>query len=402
MVRQLASARACLLKLAIFISLVNSLWLNTAFAQEWQQIPSQQGRLKPQPDKDQSAQQANKSPPTIYKSGEGALTGAFGIDFDLPLKAQYIKKHLGWVKVKKLPSKLVYFGTVKPFDLKSYLISPPIIPPLLREQNVEYQVYVDFAEKPLWIIARYIPNMDKVIDILTRKYGALGDLTSRKILFALGNRQIHIDRGGSRGTLTYLDMANFKQYLTIRNLKIRRKYNELERKYLNPRERLIMDLADQMVALRQDMKHAMGITFGQRVGFRASPDQYSLYNPAKPFTGMGKGTYRIMVNPKLIPISVHFELTGNEADLLNSKQLLDHALEIAFGGFLKRTPKHSVLSLQGNSIAVLIRKGRMRLTVVDSAENKAYSERLRDIELAAQLAETIRQRKAEIKFEKGF
>jgi hypothetical protein len=77
-------------------------------------------------------------------------------------------------------------------------------------------------------------------------------------------------------------------------------------------------------------------------------------------------------------------------------------MELAFAGFLKQTPRHTVLSFKQHAYSLLIRDGKFNFTVHDRVENTARNNRVKQARIAAaeakkeleRLAELERQRQA--------
>ncbi len=380
-----------------------------AAGEEWQEISGDQRRLKkPMVPPPAIAPEDDIVESGIYVAGEGEITGAFGILFDEKLPLDSIITDLGWQNLSKLPAGLSYRGTVKPFNLPTCTIKPPAIPSVLRSKNVEYQVFLDFDDKPIWIVARMVPEIDKVILLLRRKYGEPVFQTETDMKFIKGSNQIRVSKQGSVGEINYLAFDSFNEYLEIRNRHLRKKYANPDRHLLNPEEMRIMVLTDEFMKLRQNLNRGFGINFDKRVGFLARPDQLVTFTPPEPMRGFEDGTYKIMVNPDLKPVSLRIEVEGTRPALTKQKWIVDHALDIAFGGFLKHTERHTVLSLQGNSISVLVRKDKLILSVIDSSENNKYNQRLKARQLEEELAireqkrlVAMKKRQKEIDQEKG-
>jgi hypothetical protein len=103
-----------------------------------------------------------------------------------------------------------------------------------------------------------------------------------------------------------------------------------------------------------------------------------------------------MVSPDLMPIALRYELSGNEAQLTKTKQELELAMELAFAGFLKQTPTHTVLTFKQQAYSLLIRNGKFQFTVHDRQENADRNKRHKLEQIAEAEAEKERQRLAEL------
>jgi len=132
------------------------------------------------------------------------------------------------------------------------------------------------------------------------------------------------------------------------------------------------------------------LPFGKRIGFRATPEEFVAFDDAIPLTGFNSGKYRIMVSPDLMPIALRYEFSGDDAKLEEIKQELEFAMELAFAGFIKQTPKHTVLTFKHQAYSLLIRNGKFQFTVHDREENAALNKRNKLARIAAAEAEKAR------------
>ncbi|MCB1644193.1 MAG: hypothetical protein KDI36_02005 [Pseudomonadales bacterium] len=366
-------------------------------AGEWEEIPETEYRIRA-PVADKST--AQHLPPDVYQRGDGEITGAFGFEFGQLPDPAFITGRPGWIEPGELPEDFTYFGFEKPLKMNALQLVPPLVPVLFKGMTVSYRCFTDFHGYPVWIEAQTSHKLPDLVEILSRKYGKPTIQAPDILTFTDGTDLIRLDAGKGKTLLSYFDTEGLGNYLKARNLSLRRKY-EGERGALTPSEQEILALADQLTNLRKNIDAGFGIPFKQRIHFRAKPDQYVPFDPPQPIKGLGAAVYKIMVSPDLIPIMIRMEIYGKEPYLQSRKVLLDQALDLAFGGFLKNSAMHTVVSLQGNSISVLIRGETLSLTLLDGYENKLANERSREREAEQRRQAQTAQRRTEIKAERG-
>jgi len=326
----------------------------------------------------------------IYSPGMGEISGAFGIKFEDELPKSTIIRHLGWNEISSLPEGLTFTVVDTVLDLPTFHIKPPAIPGLFANKNIVYRAFLDFEGQPLWVQAKGIPNIKEVKTVLKRKYGEPDSESNQGILFYRGGKALHFSHKRNRGTLDYYDVDAFQKYLNRRQTSLSKKNKEHNRLRLSETEQKIFTIAEQLRLLRQSSGAVFGIDFKQRIGFLAKPDEYvDLVDPV-PFKGITGGAYKIMVSPDLMPIILRYEVGGSKLEMRQLKVIFDQALKLEYGGFLKKTSKHSVISFRDISISVLIRSGKLSFSVLNSKENKLYNKRVKKKLLAEREAEAFR------------
>lgn len=340
---------------------------------------------------------AEDSVTTAYAPVEALIEGAFGITFGQVLEMSIVAGEPVWINAPTLPAGFSYAGEIKPLAMLAYAVAPPQLPVLLTAGAHTYECYVDATRQPFWVRAGIVGQMAEILAILTRKYGAPEVLADGRQRFDGGANFILASTvDNATGTLDYVFAAGLKAYLGAHNKSLRHLHRDADRSQLTPGEQQVIGLADQFTRIRKKDKPAFGLPFSQRVGFRASPGEAVAFEPPLPIEGLGPGDYSVTVSSRLWPTSTSFSQVGSGAKLAETKALIDQALLLAFGGFLKQTSKHSVISLQGVSISVLIRDGRLTLSVHDSLEiaRALYERKAAEKVVALAAAEAERQRQA--------
>jgi len=395
--------------LSYFLLLVIS---TTLIAADWKDVPKGKKRLKsaeflnpvktesdPEaikpvevaPD-DSSKEQRQKEldlKDGLYTSGMGEISGAFGIDFGEALPKSVIVKDLGWKEISNLPNSLSYIVD-KVLDIPTFHIKPPAIPRLLANKNIAYRAFLGFENQPLWLQAKSIPNIKEVIAVLKRKYGEPNSESNQQLVFKREGKVLYFSHKRNRGTLDYYDLVSFQDYLDRRKVSLRSKYKEPERLRLSQTEKNIFTVADQLEISRKLSGSIFGVDFDKRVGFLAKPDEYVTLAGAIPFKEFAGGTYKIMVSPDLMPIMLQYETNVSLSQIGKQKAIFDQALELVYGGFLKKTSKHTVITFRGISISVLIRSGKLSFTVLNNTENKLHNARVKTRRITEREAEAAR------------
>jgi hypothetical protein len=329
--------------------------------------------------------------------GNALITGAFGMAFDLPLDPQLILGPPEWLAPPPLPAGQIYKPSIatKPFLISAVQVQPAVLPKLLAEAKHEYRCYVDFDDKPLWIVAQISRDMTEIVAILTRRYGEPTPLDNGQQKFGESEKIIRVSQVDETGTLEYIHVSGLAAYLKQRNMTLRDKFTDVPRPGLTPDEAQILALAGQIAVISRKEDPAFGLPFGRRVNFRATPGEAVPFIPPRPLQGLGDGDYSIVVSPKLLPVVASLKIKGSKALLMNQKQLLDEALLVVFGRFLKHSNRHSVISVQGLSISVLQRGDLLTLSVHDATESRRVhdAERIQK-HVAAEQAEADRKRQA--------
>ncbi|MFT4822058.1 MAG: hypothetical protein ACI9PN_002931 [Candidatus Azotimanducaceae bacterium] len=298
------------------------------------------------------------------------INGAFGIEFDQPLDPGITRGLPDWQAPPPLPAGLVYTHPSSTFLMSAVQVQPVALPVLLAGAEHQYRSYVDFNNKPVWVVAQIRRDMPEVIAILTRKYGEPTLLDNAQRQFSDGENIIRVSQKEQTGTLEYIHISGMEAYLQQRNMSLRDKYTATPRSGLTPEEAQIMSFADQFAVISRQEGPAFGLSFGRRVNFRATPGEAVAFVPPRPLRGLGDGDYSIVVSPKLLPMIASLKIKGTAVALSSQKKLLDDALRVIFGRFLKHTSQHSVISVQGMSMSVLQRGGVLTLSVHDSAESR--------------------------------
>jgi hypothetical protein len=390
-------------------------------AEQWQEVPLGMQRLKPSPESKENSPPStippaedleedtpNKTIPpsayldsSLYPLGEGEILGAFGISFTETLDNSLIISELGWRPVEKLPGGLKYKESDLALDFETFHIKPPSTPSLMSSKGITYTVTLDFDGKPLSIQAEGILNIKDIIPVLKRKYGEANTETTSQITFLRGNNALYIEVKRNRASLRYYNIAALGAYIKRREINLIEKYQSASRELITDTERRIFLLADQFLASRKTGGGSFGLSFQNRIGFLAKPDEYIALIGANALKGLTNGQYLVMVSPELMPITMRYEIKAPKSQLSHLKTILDHALLLTYGGFLKKTTHHSVIAFSGIAISVLIRSGKLSLSIVNSAENKLYNKRENKRLLAKQEAEALRlKRLADIKQKK--
>ena len=392
------------IRIAITVALVWTLAC-PVLASEWQTLKDGNHRIEPSmtSDKEAAKETSVALPEDHYDPGQGTIEGAFGVIFGEPVEKAYITQPLGWKTPANLPQGLTYKGLLQPLTIEQIQIDPPVQPALLTKQKTRYQAFLDFKSRPISISTDAFTDAEGVIEIISRKYGAPDEVDGRRSTYIRGDHRLHIySKHKSSAQLVYVDVAHYENYLKERNRSLKRKFRSGELDYLSPAELEIVELASRLEAFREGPGHAFGLTFGSRVGFKAVPDEFIPFDAPKPLNFSRRGNYQIMVSPDLMPIAVRYELKGKASDLSRTKDKLELAMELAFAGFLKQTPRHTVLSFKQHAYSLLIRDGKFNFTVHDRAENTARNNRVKQARIAAaeakkeleRLAELERQRQA--------
>lgn len=408
-------------RFSLFRTLISVLFLllagELAAQQEWQELKESDHRIKPQSPKDQNTDIQTALPEGHYEVGQGQIDGAFGLVFGEPIKGIHIAQDLGWRKPKYLPAEPSYEGKLKPFTVQTLKLSPPLQPGVLEQQQTQYMAVVDFNNHPITIETSVFNKAGDVINVIQRKYGEPDTQSTQQMSYQRGDLSLHIDLlDQDRARLRYQSLNTYQAYMKERNRALRTKFHRKTDAGLSPDELSIIHLARQIETYREDRGMAFGLPFGKRIGFRAKPDQYVPFEAPQPLSTFTDGNYHIMVSPDLIPIALRYELTGTDAELAKRKGDIEAALELAFAGFIKQTPNHSVLSFGPNAYSLIVRNGSFKFTIHDRAENKkrnsreklaqvakaeAERERLRQLEIARQ-KQAIAERQKQIKEEVAF
>lgn len=384
--------------LAILILSATGCWPFQASASEWQELEHGNTRIIKEETEPAPPAENVPLPKGHYAPGEGIIDSAFGIAFNLPIPESQIDQNLGWHKPPRLPAKPKYSGLVKPLTIQSLALRPPVQPSVLLQQQTRYTAWVDFEQRPIAIETSTFQNAKAVIEIIVRKYGEPDEKDDEHLIYRREQRTLQIFlQPKNHAFLRYEDQDTLNAYMYERNLSLKRKFTEGRTEHLSPIEKEIFALARQLETFRRDYGAAFGLPFGKRIGFRAAPDEFVPFNAPKPLAVFDYGEYQIMVSPDLMPIAVRFEVSGDEALLAKTKQELEFALELAFAGFLKQTPNHTVLSFKQQAYSLLIRQGKFQFTVHDRQENSDRNEREKMARIAVVESEKERQRLAELK-----
>lgn len=375
-----------------------SLCYGPVSASEWQELEQGHKRISTEEEKPTDPETSIVLPDGHYAPGEGTIESAFGVDFGVPIPANQIARALGWLAPPRLPEKPKYAGLILPMTVEAMALAPPLQPSQLVQQKTRYTVWVDFDRHPIAVETSTFGNAASIIEIIARKYGDPDEAEGDHLIYRRGTQALHIyQQPNNQAFLRYEDLETFEAYMYERNLSLKRKFREDRTDRLSPIEKEIVDLARQLETFRRDHGAAFGLPFGKRVGFRAAPDEFVAFDAPKPLSNFDYGRYRVMVSPDLMPIAVRWEVEGDEALLSRTKQVLEFAMELAFAGFLKQTPKHTVLTFKQQAYSLLIRQGKFQFTVHDRQENADRNAREKLARLAAANAVEERQRLAELK-----
>ncbi len=368
-------------------------------AAEWQTLKEGSHRLE---DEKTSKEQAPK-PTTVpipedhYEPGQGTIDGAFGLLFGNVLEASHIVKSLGWQTPERLPTDLKYRGLVQPLTVEKLQLRPPLIPAPLAAQNVSFWAFVDFEQHPIAIGTSAFADAEEIIEIIKRKYGEPDEVEEGRSTYVRGQYRLHIySKHQTSASLVYEDVESYRLYLAERNRSLKRKFRNREFSRLSPTEEIVVDIAKELETFRQGTGKAFGLEFGKRVGFKAAPDEFVDFPAPEPLGTLGGGDYKVMVSPDLMPIAIRYEKKGDEDDLGMTKQLVELAMELAFAGFLKQSPNHTVVSFNEHAYSLLIRNGQFNFTIHDRDENTARNDRVKQAKVAAAEARKEQERLAEL------
>jgi hypothetical protein len=371
---------------------------DAAIAAEWQELDNGSTRIKSEAPEKLDSEPTVQIPEGHYDPGQGTIDSAFGIEFGAVIPEAQIERSDGWHEPARLPAKPKYVGLVTPFKMESLELRPPVQPPQLAQQNTRYTAWVDFDNKPIAIETNTFNNAKEVIEIIARKYGEPDEVDGGHLIYRRESRALHIYQlANDKAFLRYEDQKTLEPYMYERNLSLMRKYREGQTERLTPIEKEVIQLANQLETFRQDHGEAFGLPFGKRIGFRATPDEFVPFDAPRPLSTFEHGDYSIMVSPDLMPIAVRYQVTGDEAFLALTKKELELAMELAFAGFLKQTPHHTVLTFKQQAYTLLIRKGKFQFTVHERKENADKNEREKLARLAIAEAKRERERLAELK-----
>ncbi|MFT7688595.1 MAG: hypothetical protein ACI9FB_003959, partial [Candidatus Azotimanducaceae bacterium] len=370
----------------------------TAIAEQWEEVPRGKQRLKAaieapeavisevvdpfsEPEtlasipliKSGEGKEDDKIPSVnaLYPSGEGEITGAFGINFDEPMKSSVVISELGWRVASKLPDGIVYKGSDLALDFETFHVNPPAVPEIMASKGIVYRTTTDFQGHPLSITAERISNIKDIRAILKRKYGEPSTETKSLITFIRGDKALYIKIKRNRVSLEYYNLEALRSYVKRREVSLRVKSQESTLEQITLTEQRIFLLAEQFMKSRKNGGDSFGFSFDNRVGFLAKPDEYVELIGAKALQGVNKGAYSIMVSPDLMPIIMRYELEAPKSELVILKTIFDSALSLTYGGFLKKSANHSVIAFSLTSISVMIRSGKLSLSIINSAENKS-------------------------------
>ena len=391
-------------------------WASIVYAQEWEEIPATELRLKneipvevkPEPEPEPSELQD----PSFYQQGEGTISGAFGILFGTPLESNIISSRPGWHQPPNLPSQFAYYGVVKPFTMEVFGLKPPNVPAVLRDKKASFKAYTNYRNHPIWISASVKGKLEKIVPLLTRKYGEpetdlIEGIDSGYTYYNDGINRIRVS--SKNQVIDYFDIPAFTDYMKQRNKSLRKKFLDEDRSRLTQYEQSLMRIADQIAMQGTSLGSAYGVEFGKRVSFLVKPDVPQSFDAPVKFSDLGKGTYSMVVSPDLQPISIRYEVPGSKLELGLYKGLIDHALKLNFGGFLKNSANHSVITVSGKSVSAMIRSGKFSLTFINTKEQKllrareqAIADKIRAAEQERKRLEAIEKRKKEIKDEEAF
>mgnify|MGYP003672687899 FL=1 len=374
-------------------------WSLPVYSAEWQELKDGKTRIiEPEIETDLAPDTQIPLPVGHYNPGEGQIDSAFGFAFGEPIAPSAIQQELGWHELDALPGRLKYKGLVQPLTIREVKLNPPVQPPQLARQGVTYQARLDFDNVPLIIETSAFDDADSVIEVIKRKYGEPDEIDGDHLVYRREQRSLHIFQKGKSNSafLRYEDDDVATAYITERNRSLKRKFREMQSDRLSPAEETVVSLARQLIIFRQDSGYAFGLPFGRRVSFRAEPDEFVPFSAPQPLPEFSKGEYKIMVSPDLMPIAVRYELAGTDQELDEIKQELELAMELAFAGFLKQTPTHTVLSFNQHAYSLLIRNGKFQFTVHDRQENNARNDRVKLAKQDAAAAKKELERLAEL------
>lgn len=388
---------SCTFGWAMLAALLGLLLPQSAQSAEWQELKEGKTRIAAPKAKTKEIKEVEVTlPDGHYEPGQGTIDSAFGFVFGKPISEQQIDRDLGWQQPQDLPQKLRYLGIVKPFTVQQVTLIPPVQPPQLKRQAVTYRAFLNFDQQPIVIETSSFDEAPDVLKVIQRKYGAPDEIDGQHLVYRRGDRQLHVFQKGNSAFLRYEDLALYNAYMNERNRSLKRKFREDRIERLSPEEKRVVTLAYQLEAFRLDNGTAFGLPFGKRVSFRAEPDKFVRFDAPKPLEKFVPGQYKIMVSPDLMPIAVRYELTGEDALLAHTKEQIEHAMELAFAGFQKQTPHHTVVSLNHHAYSLLVRSGKFQFTIHDRQQNRARVDREKQMKVDQREAEKERERIAEL------
>lgn len=368
-------------------------------------------RAEPASQTGQERKAKERAEPEIYQTRQGKMAGAFGILFESPLQPEWIQKEVGWVKPPPLPEEIHYYG---PYEYKQFRIQlrPPDVPVLFKQMPVrfEYSAYVDFDRNPVWIRAetRFVScerRIAALLEILNRKYEP-SPSESGLHRFTDGTNLLQVACLGNRFSMDYFDLDGFDTYMKIRNLPLMTKIDRYQLAKLTQIETYIAEMARNLNPTdERSIALGFGIPFGKPYEGHYVPDQLSPFQPPNPLKAMAaySPVYEILVSPQGLPIRINSTIEVEESAVKQLKWELDEALQLIFGGFLKRSRLHTVVSSTDRMIAVrLTGDNRLSISFIDSTENKAASKRESQRQIVSKAREADRIRRKQMKQEKGF
>ncbi len=349
---------------------------------------------------------AHQLPPGIYDRGQARIDGAFGIRFGQPLEEAAISKVLGWIATV-LPDGWEYTGLV-PYKMDSYLARPTLLPTLLKGIDGQFLVRTNFEGHPIWISATLreltLKQQKEISDVLARMYIA----ETSEGAFSDGTNSVQLSHQPNLTRLDYTDRSGLRKYLSRRNVSLDKKLKEPPGDWgVSVTEDQILRVARHFRKMRPKFLEAHGVPFQTPHADRPA-DQYSPISVPEPvpMPWIDRVSYEMLASPEGMPINLRLTVTGTGPQLAYEKWLLEEALMLVFRGFLKRTEKHTVLLLEGNSVTVALRDNKMFVSVINGHQNRLAlardKQRRAQANAARAHAEKIAQRTSEMVEETGF
>lgn len=353
----------------------------------------------------------NRLEAPIYQIHQGKMEGAFGIQFKTPLQPDWILQEVGWIVTPPLANEIHYYGPYE-YEQFTYRLSPPDIPRLLKKLAIalHYSTYVDFDQIPIRIRAEAKlischKRIEELLQVLQRKYQTLAaenDLHR----FSDGSNLLQVSCSGDSFYMDYFDLDAFETYLKYRNLPLMTKIKHHEIGKLTRFERYIADTARNLSPVAgRSIIAGFGISFAQPYEGHYVADQFTPFEPPNPLARFAAHSpiYEILISPKGLPIRINSKIQLPESAVKQLKWELDEVLHLLFGGFLKKTRRHTVVSSSERMIAMRLSGDNwLSISFIDGVENKAANKREKQRRIVSDAKAAAKIRREQMAEENGF